>query len=67
MIEAIRLSFEVACPAAHAFTTWTERTSTWWPPSHTVSTRDGLSVTFELRVGGRIFERTPEGTSMTGE
>lgn len=61
MIEPIRLSFEVACPAEHAFATWTERTSTWWPASHTVSTQDGLTVTFEPRVGGRIYERTPEG------
>jgi hypothetical protein len=37
MIEPIRLAFEVACGVEHAFATWTERTSTWWPASHTVS------------------------------
>ena len=61
MIEPIRLSFEVACPVDHAFATWTERTSTWWPPSHTVSGADDLVISFEPRVGGRIFERTPGG------
>ncbi len=61
MIEPIRLAFEVACPVDHAFATWTERTSTWWPISHTVSAADGLAITFEPRVGGRIFERTPAG------
>jgi uncharacterized protein YndB with AHSA1/START domain len=61
MIQPIRLAFEVECPADHAFATWTERTSTWWPASHTVSSADGLNITFEPRVGGRIFERTPDG------
>lgn len=61
MIEPIRLAFEVACPLDHAFATWTERTSTWWPVSHTVTAADGLAITFEPRVGGRIFERTPAG------
>ena len=61
MIEPIRLSFEVACPVDHAFATWTERTSTWWPPSHTVSGGDDLVISFEPRVGGRIFERTSGG------
>ncbi len=61
MIEPIRLSFEVRCPPDHAFATWTERTSTWWPGSHTVSGAADLEVHFEARVGGRIFERTPSG------
>ena len=61
MIEPIRLSFEVACPVDHAFATWTERTSTWWPPSHTVSGADDLAISFEPRLGGRIFERTSGG------
>ncbi len=61
MIEPLRLSFEVACPAEHAFVTWTARTSTWWPASHTVTGEAGLRVVFEARAGGRIFERTKTG------
>lgn len=61
MIEPIRLAFEVDCPAEHAFATWTERTSMWWPASHTVSGADGVEIIFEPRVGGRIYERTPGG------
>lgn len=61
MIEPIRLAFEVECPADHAFATWTERTSTWWPTSHTVSAATDLEIRFEPRVGGRIFERTSGG------
>jgi len=61
MIEPLRLSFEVGCSPEHAFATWTQQTSRWWPVSHTVTAEPGLRVTFEPRVGGRIFERAPSG------
>jgi Activator of Hsp90 ATPase homolog 1-like protein len=61
MTEPLRLSFEVGCTPEHAFATWTQRTSRWWPVSHTVTAEPGLYVTFEPRVGGRIFERSPSG------
>lgn len=61
LIEPIRLTFDVACPPDHAFRTWTARTTIWWPASHTVSAASGLEVIVEPRVGGRIFERTPDG------
>jgi uncharacterized protein YndB with AHSA1/START domain len=59
--EPIRLAFEVDCPPATAFRTWTARASTWWPGDHSVSSERGLQVVFEERVGGRVFERTPSG------
>lgn len=58
----LELSFTVDCSPAHAFDIWANRTSLWWPKSHSVSADPGLSVTFEPRVGGRIYERTPDGT-----
>jgi len=61
MIEPLRLSFEIACPAAHAFDTWTQRASMWWPPAHTVTHDPSTQVVFEPRVGGRIYERTSSG------
>jgi hypothetical protein len=61
VIEPLRLSFDVACPAEHAFAVWTERTSRWWPAGHSVSGEAGLEIVFEPRVGGRIFERTHDG------
>ncbi len=61
MIEPLRLSFEVGCPPAHAFDTWTQRASTWWPTAHTVTHHPQALVVFEPRVGGRIYERTPSG------
>jgi uncharacterized protein YndB with AHSA1/START domain len=51
----------VACSAAHAFETWTQRSSLWWPAAHTVTHDPGARVVFEPRPGGRIFERTPSG------
>jgi uncharacterized protein YndB with AHSA1/START domain len=60
-MEPLELAFSVGCPPEHAFAVWAERTSLWWPPSHSVSADPGLTVTFEPRPGGRIFERTPTG------
>ena len=61
MTQPIEIEFEVACSPEHAFDTWANRTSMWWPPSHSMSSAPGLVVTFEPRPGGRIYERTPEG------
>lgn len=58
MIEPLRLSFEVECPAEHAFEVWTAKIARWWPADHTVSGAPGLDVVLEPGVGGRIFERT---------
>ncbi|MEO6796453.1 MAG: ATPase [Candidatus Dormibacter sp.] len=64
MIEPLRLSFTVACSATHAFTTWTSKASAWWPPEHTGSGKAGWQITFEPRVGGRVFERTADGKEL---
>jgi uncharacterized protein YndB with AHSA1/START domain len=61
MVDPLVLSFEVACPPDRAFALWTTRISTWWPPDHTVTGRDDVTVVLEPGVGGRIFERTPDG------
>jgi Activator of Hsp90 ATPase homolog 1-like protein len=61
MTQDISLSFEVACDPSHAFELWAERTSLWWPHHHSRSGDPDLSITFEPRAGGRIFERTSDG------
>ena len=58
----LRLSFDVACSADHAFALWTSRIGTWWPRDHTVTGESELTVVLEGVVGGRIFERTADGT-----
>jgi Activator of Hsp90 ATPase homolog 1-like protein len=61
VIEPIRLTFAVDCPVDHAFAVWTDRIDRWWPRDHTVTGSD-LTVVLEGRPGGRIFERTADGT-----
>ena len=61
MTDPLRISFDVACPAEHAFRTWTSGIGTWWPPDHTVSGGpEAIVLTGE--VGGRIYERATDGT-----
>jgi uncharacterized protein YndB with AHSA1/START domain len=60
-MEPLELAFTVHCSPEHAFAVWATRTSMWWPHGHSVSGEPGLTVTFEPRVGGRIYERTPDG------
>lgn len=56
----LTMELDLACPAEHAFTVWTTRISTWWPPDHTVS-GDPEQIVLQGHLGGRIFERTREG------
>jgi Activator of Hsp90 ATPase homolog 1-like protein len=64
VIEPLRLSFDIDCGSAHAFDVWTQRISSWWPKGHSTSGDPDTMVTLEPRVGGRIFERTPDGTEI---
>ena len=61
MTSPLRITFEVACAAEHAFDIWTSRIGTWWPTDHTVTGQRDLLVVLEGEVGGRIFERTSDG------
>ena len=61
MTEPVEIQFEVACSPEHAFDTWANKTSLWWPRSHSMTSAPGLVVTFEARPGGRIYERAPDG------
>jgi hypothetical protein len=58
----LRMTFDVACSLEHAFDVWTKRIDTWWPSAHSVSGEPGLTVCLQGEVGGRIYERTPDGT-----
>ena len=60
-MEPLIVEFDVAKPVGHAFDTWVNRPSLWWPKSHTVNKDDDLAIVFEGRPGGRIYERTGEG------
>ena len=60
MTDALRLTFDVDCPADHAFEVWTSRIDTWWPRDHTVG--EVVSVSLVGGLGGRIYERDTDGT-----
>ena len=62
MIEPLVVEFAVAAPASHAFDMWANRTSLWWPPGHTMSGTDDFEIVFEGRPGGRVYERSADGT-----
>ena len=64
MIEPLELSYEIDCPAEHAFDVWTTRLSAWWPKGHSASGDPGTVVVLEPRLGGRIYERTSEGVEI---
>jgi hypothetical protein len=64
VIAPLELSYEIDCPPAHAFTVWTTRTSMWWPTGHSASGDPGTTVVLEPRLGGRILERTSDGTEI---
>lgn len=61
MTDPLAIEFHVDCSVDHAFDTWARRTSMWWPKSHSRSGHAELEVVIEDRVGGRIYERTPDG------
>ena len=60
MTAPLRMAFDVACSADHAFSVWTSGIGTWWPPDHTVTGRAEI-VVLQGEVGGRIYERTADG------
>jgi hypothetical protein len=64
VIEPLRLSYVIRCSPEHAFDVWTTRVSTWWPKGHSASGNPATLVVLEPREGGRIFERTPDGTEI---
>ena len=59
--DAIRKTIVVRCGVDTAFRTWTEQIDTWWPKGHSRSGNPHTTVVLERHVGGRIYERTPEG------
>ena len=61
MTTPLRISFDVDCPAEHAFRVWTSGIGTWWPPDHTV-TGGPERIVLTGGVGGRIYERGADGT-----
>lgn len=54
----------VRVPPNRAFAVWTERIGIWWPPGHRLSGGTEAELRLEARVGGRLYERTPDGREL---
>jgi uncharacterized protein YndB with AHSA1/START domain len=59
----LRRTIRVRCSVDHAFAVFTDRIDQWWPPGHRRWADSQLRL--EAVVGGRFFERTPEGEEAT--
>src|SRR5262245_54390043 len=59
--DVIRKTIVVRCDVDTAFRVWTEQIDIWWPKGHSRSGDPSTRVFLERHVGGRLYERTPEG------
>jgi len=59
--DAVQKTIVVRCGLETAFRTWTEQIDAWWPKAHTRSGNPATTIVLERRLGGRIYERTPDG------
>lgn len=57
----VRSSVRVPVSAAEAFRVFTEAFGSWWPAAYTWSGEALETIAIEGEVGGRCFERGPEG------
>ncbi|MEO1135372.1 MAG: SRPBCC domain-containing protein [Pseudomonadota bacterium] len=58
VVKKLRLN----APAEKAFHHFTQNIHLWWPLStHSLAQNEAISVVFEARKGGRIFETTRDG------
>ncbi|HEX2049602.1 MAG TPA: SRPBCC family protein [Actinomycetota bacterium] len=64
-VAPIDKTLRVACSQAHAFETFVDRISEWWPLERHSTLDDARTCVFEHGVGGRVFERSGAGEEAT--
>jgi uncharacterized protein YndB with AHSA1/START domain len=63
----VRKSVTVPLSQEAAFRLFTDGIGSWWPGgTHSVAESAAVEVVLDGGVGGRIYERTPEGTEIWG-
>jgi uncharacterized protein YndB with AHSA1/START domain len=58
--EVLERTMALACSPAHAFRVFTTMTDLWWPRPHRRT--EAATMVFEPQVGGRLVERSPDGS-----
>lgn len=62
-VPSVRKEIVVETSQARAFRVFTEEQGAWWPlATHHIGEKDAETAIIEPRVGGRWFERAPDGT-----
>ncbi len=61
-MAAVRRSVTVNAPVERAFAVFTDSFGTWWPESYHVNPNGYETAFIEPFVGGRWFERAPDGS-----
>jgi uncharacterized protein YndB with AHSA1/START domain len=63
-IPAVVRTITVNAPVERAFSVFTERFTAWWPTGHQINPNGYEAAYIEPRVGGRWFERAPDGSEV---
>ncbi len=61
-LPAVERSVTVNASAEKAFLVFTEQFANWWPAGHNINPNGFAGAYIEPQVGGRWFERAPDGS-----
>jgi uncharacterized protein YndB with AHSA1/START domain len=64
-IAPVVRSIDVEASLEHAFRVFTDEFGTWWPTAtYSIGLEQVETAAIEPRVGGRVYERWPDGTEL---
>lgn len=63
-IAPVRATVTVAAPVERAWRVYTQEYASWYPKGHFIGAGPAETVAFEPYVGGRWYERSPDGTEL---
>jgi uncharacterized protein YndB with AHSA1/START domain len=61
-LPAVERSVTVNAPVEKAFSVFTDQFASWWPEGYNINPNGYAGAYIEPRVGGRWFERAPDGS-----
>lgn len=63
-VQPVRAAVTVAAPIEKAWRVYTAEYASWYPKGHFIGAGPAETVEYEPWVGGRWFERTPDGAEL---